>query len=92
MSEFIVGLLNEATVNETDRQISYVAAKVCPVVRIWRGVWIEEHDRILYVCVNEAEVEQDVPENDRGSELAVVLGCLHWICHSVETVKENVVS
>ena len=54
MSEFIVGLLNEATVNESDRKISYLIAEVFPVVRVWGGVWIEEHDRILYVCVNEA--------------------------------------
>lgn len=92
MSEFIVGLLNEATVNEPDRKISYLVAEVCPVVRVWGGFYIEEHDRILYVCVNEAQVEQDVPENDRWSELPVVLGCLHRVCHRVETVKENVVS
>lgn len=54
MSEFIVGLLNEATVNEPDRKISYLVAEVFPVVRVWGGFYIEEHDRILYVCVNEA--------------------------------------
>ena len=64
MSEFIVGLLNKPTVNKPDSQVSYVFAQVFPVVGVWRDAWIEERDCVLYVCVNEAEVEQDVPKDD----------------------------
>jgi hypothetical protein len=81
-SEYIYRGISILAKDEAQDKISYVAAKVSPsrLGTLARDPK-EEHDYACDVCVDESEVEYDVPQDEVKAE-ALHGHCRHLGCHN----------